>query len=482
MRTRLSLAVLLALSSTVWAQKPAMLQLMAPPTLVNCSPVTQSPCMSARITPVSSDGKPAPFVLPAPNDLTNLVTLSSSDGEIHPFYASVGAGPDAAQHGNVSLLVLDISGSMNQPSPGAASRYAALKSSVADFINGMQEGVDRIAIVPFESHDVVPTIQSAVYVTTKADALAQLNAMPSPAAKNNTALYQAIFTGVESLRREISSLAHDGHTAEGLQPHLIVMTDGKNEVMPGDDPQLLSGELGLQQAVAQVQASHLDVIGIGFGDREAIDTAAMQKLSKRFFYAADAGELLTALHSSRSAVSHEMQITWLLPESSRVALMGHDHQWNATFRTMDGASLQSAPIRWIAPATNAPTFTRLALAPELQALIQVHPSAESGWTMFVLHTLLFAAAFVAMLMLWFWVPRLIWGEQYAGMVPQRSKRWSNGTAVTSASSVQIRSIETPPSGFETNGAISVPVQRSASQTTQIQPRDEFSRTRLTFDR
>ncbi|MGO4213773.1 hypothetical protein AB4043_23510, partial [Terriglobus sp. YAF25] len=208
----------------------------------------------------------------------------------------------------------------------------------------------------------------------------------------------------------------------------------------------------------------------------------VQKLSKRFFYASDAGELLAALHSSRSAVSHEMQITWLLSESSRIALMGHDHQWNATFRTMDGASLQSAPIRWIAPATNAPTFTRLALAPELQALIQVHPSAESGWTMFVLHTLLFAAAFVAMLILWFWVPRLIWGEQYAGMVPQRSKRWSNGAAVTSASSVQIRSIETPPSGFETNGAVSVPIQRSASQTTQIQPRDEFSRTRLTFDR
>jgi hypothetical protein len=30
--------------------------------------------------------------------------------------------------------------------------------------------------------------------------------------------------------------------------------------------------------------------------------------------------------------------------------------------------------------------------------------------------------------------------------------------------------------------MSVPIQRSASQTTQIQPRDEFSRTRLTFDR
>ena len=304
--------------------RPVHLKITTAPSLVDCAPVTQVPCMAAGVTPVDEAGLPAPMNLPSNAELARHLRLRDEEREVTPFYASAGLGPDAMQHSNVALLLVDISGSMNQPAPGSTSRFAAVKDAIAQFIGGMQEGADRIAIVPFESHNVTPTIRSAVYATTKTDALAQLHALPLPANKNNTALYQAVFSGVQSLQEELSSLERQGHAGKELQPHLVVMTDGKNEVLPGDDPQLLNGELGLQQAAAQVGASHLDVIGVGFGDRTAIDAAALQHLSSRFFYAADATQLLAALHSSRSASSHEIQMMWLLPENNRLALMGRD--------------------------------------------------------------------------------------------------------------------------------------------------------------
>ena len=113
--------------------------------------------------------------------------------------------------------------------------------------------------------------------------MAQLKALPAPGKKNNTGLYQAVFSGEEALGNEVSALQRSGAT--DLQPHMVVMTDGKNEVMSGDDSQLLNGDLGLQQAAAQMQVSHIDTIGIGFGDPAAIDAAAMKRLSTRFLYA-----------------------------------------------------------------------------------------------------------------------------------------------------------------------------------------------------
>ncbi len=483
---RASVACLALVAGSLQAQqghetKAVRLKTTTAPALVDCAPVTQVPCMSAGVTPVDDNGAPAPVTLPPNAQLARAFTLRGGEREQTPFYASAGLGPDAMQHSNVALLLVDISGSMNQPAPGSASRFAAVKSAVSEFLNGMQEGTDRIAIVPFESHNVTPTIRSAVYATSKADALAQLNALPAPANKNNTALYQAVFSGVQSLREELSSLQREGHSSAELQPHLIVMTDGKNEVLPGDDPELLNGELGLQQAAAQVSTSHLDVIGIGFGDQKAIDTAALQRLSSRFFYASDANQLLAALHSSRSASSHEIHITWLLPENNRLALMGHDPEWTPELQLPGGKALPGDPVRLSGPATNAPLYSRKALPAELQALIAAQPPTDSGWSVVLIYYILALAACALVLMLWFWVPRLIWGERYLHAIPARSKRWAGERpAVTSASGVQIRSSSLP-AGFEGAAATSGVTQRSAAQTTQLQPRGEFSRTRLTFD-
>lgn len=359
------------------------------PVLVDCAPVTLSPCMSAVVTPAAATGMPAPVHLPAAAQLASAFRLTGSSGEVTPFYASAGIGPDAGDHTNVVLLIIDISGSMNQTVAGGQTRFEAARSAITQFLDGMQEGSDRVAIVPFESHNVVSTIRGAVFASHKADALAQLKALPAPGTRNNTALYQAVFSGEEALHNEIETLRHEGVSA-GVQPHLIVMTDGKNEVTPGDDALLLDGEHGLQQAAAQVQAAHMDTIGIGFGERTAIDTAALQRLSTRFFYAADAAQLLDALHVTRSAVSHAVTLTWLLPEASRVTLAGRDQQWVPTMRLEDGSVLTGEPLRLIMPATAPPVFDRKAGSGELDTLIATHPEVNSGWALVLTHGLLYA--------------------------------------------------------------------------------------------
>ena len=461
--------------------KPTSLHVVDAPRLVDCAPVSLSPCLSASLTPATAVGMPAPVKLPPASELAGAFRLTSPSGEVAPFFASAGSGPDAGDHTNVVLLVIDISGSMNQPVAGGETRFDAARSAIAQFLDGMQEGSDRVAIVPFESHNVVSTIRSAVFTTRKADALAQLKALPTPGAKNNTALYQAVFSGEDSLKNEVDQLRHAGAGATEIQPHLVVMTDGKNEVMAGDDPQLLNGDLGLQQASAQVQASHMDTIGIGFGERSAIDTAALQHLSTRFFYAADASQLLDALHVTRSATSRSITLTWLLPEQSRVALAGRDQQWVPTFHMEDGTLLTGEALRLLVPANAPPVFDRKAMPDELRALIALHPATDSGWTLLLTHGLLYLGGALLVLLLWFWVPRLIWGDRHL-QTPERTPRWSSDrSGVKAASGVQVRSSPPLPDGFSPEAQTS-PLQRSAAQTTQIQSRGEFSKTRLSFNR
>ena len=470
------------------AQRPApvvatALKTTSQPVLVDCAPVTMAPCMSMAFTAVDTAGAPAPVTFAPGKPLNQSISLISGDGaEITPFYATSGTGLDAGQHRNVVLLMIDISGSMKQPSPGSASRFAGVKSAIANYLDSMQEGSDEIAIVPFESHNVVSTIRSAVFSSRKADLLAQLNALPEPQPKNNTALYQAVFSGVDTMKSEMDTLAREGVKSTDLQPHLIVMTDGTNEVLPGDDQQLLNGPLGLQQAAAQVTSAHMDVVGVGFGDRAAIDAAALQRLSTRFLYAADADELLRALHGTRSARSHVLETTWLLDSSNRIALTGRDQVWTPNLTLEDGTVLRGAPLRMTMPATTAPLFTRVAAPAEFAALIATHPPTSSGWTVLLIHLLLFVIAGTLLLMLWFWIPRMVWG---AAELPAAPARWSGvatgeRSGITVASGVQIRKSSLP-AGFTAEPQTTGPLQRSPSQTTQVGTRPDGGRTRLDFD-
>jgi len=320
----------------------------------------------------------------------------------------------------------------------------------------------------------VPTIQAAVFTDKREEAMAQLKALPEPGPKNNTALFQAVFSGVQAMQTEMASLVKPGLTAADFQPRLIVMTDGKNEVAKGDDAELLDGPLGMQQAVAKVASSGFDVIGIGFGDRTQIDTEALQRLSKRIFLASTGDELAHILHATTPLRTSELQISFVSPWGDRFSLASKDPQFSIVLTLPDGRRLMSPLIRYTTPAMSAPLYQREASTEEMQALIDARPTTDSGWSAVLRGLLIFSGCGVLLLLLWFWIPRLIWGNEFAGdMALGVNRRWGKDSAVK-ASAVQLRTVANAPDGFDADQVLSKQ-QRSAAQITQVQPREGFAK-------
>nr|WP_246301735.1 vWA domain-containing protein [Granulicella arctica] len=448
------------------------------PMLVQCAPVSLVPCFSVVVTPADGTGKPVAVGLPSKDRLLQAMQVQSDGTAIAPFYVSSGSGSDASQRPNIVLIEVDISGSMNSPVSDGVSRFDAAQAAIAKYLESMQEGVDQIAIVPFESHHVVPTIQAAVFTGKRDEAMAQLKALPRPGTKNNTALYQAVYSGVQSMQTEMATLVKPGTVAADFQPRVIVMTDGKNEVMKGDDADLLDGPLGMQQAVAKVASSGLDVVGIGFGDRSGIDTEALQKLSKRVFMAATGDELAQIFRNTTPLKTSALQVTFLSPWTDRPSLASRDPQFGLTLTLPDGRRLMSPLVRYTAPAMGTPLYERQASPEEMQALIATRPSANSGWDAVLRSLLVFGGCGVVLLLLWFWIPRLIWGNQYAGNLASvgAGRRWGKDAGVK-ASAVQMRTVANAPDGFDAD-QVRAKQQRSPGQVTQVQPRGEVSKARI----
>ena len=457
------------------AVPPAALRMTEPLSLRDCSPVTVSPCFTVGISPVDEKGAPIGVLLPPQDRLTKAISIQTSSGKLTPFYVRASAGASAIAHPNVVLIEMDISGSMNQEVSPGVSRFAAARRAIADYLASMQDGVDEVAIVPFESHHVVPTLQAAVFASKREQAIAQLQALPEPGAKNNTALYQAVFTGVDVLDGELARLEKGGASRSNITPQLIVMTDGKNEVSRGDDPALLDGPLGLEQSSAKVHAAGFDVVGIGFGNPSEIDADALRKSSTRFFLASDPLQLAQAFRSSTPLHPSALEVAFLAPGSDRQSLAACNSQFVISLHLLDGRTLVSPQVEYVPPAMAMPLYSGHISYEALQALAAFEPPAISGWSTVLRGLLVFAGLSVLLLLLWFWVPRIVWRGEWDGVTAKSAqRRWSKEPAVQ-ASGVQVRSA---PDGFGREAGEEAP-QRTAAQITQVRLRTDLTNTTST---
>lgn len=449
---------------------PTALRVTEPLSLKDCSPVTVTPCFTLSISPVDEKGVPAGVLLPPQDRLLKAVSIQTSGGTLSPFYVKASAGAAAIARPNIVLIEMDISGSMNSEVSPGISRLAAARQAIADYLATMQDGVDEIAIVPFESHHVVPTLQAAVFASKREQALAQLKALPDPGTKNNTALYQAVFTGVDVLNAELARLEKGGTSRANITPQLIVMTDGKNEVFHGDDQALLDGPLGLEQSSAKVRAAGFDVVGIGFGNPSDIDAEALRQLSTRFFLASDPLQLAKAFQSSTPAHPSTLDVAFLSPRSDRQSLAAQNAQFVVALRLLDGRSLASPSVEYLPPAMAMPLYGGHISYEALQALSAFEPPAISGWSTVLRGLLVFAGLGVVLLLLWFWVPRVIWRRDLDSLTTKSAQhRWSKELTVQ-ASGVQVRSA---PDGFGREAGVETQ-QRTAAQITQVRLRTDLS--------
>jgi hypothetical protein len=438
--------------------------------LVSCDPSTTKPCFRTAFNSVDAQGSPVDLNLPPAKDLHRQMKIKLDNQEIDTFFAVSQTGQTKALRGRLALILVDISGSMNIKLPSGRTRFQTAQEAIEQFLQGFDSSVDRVAIVPFESHNVVSQIKAAQFATNKADALLQIQSLSTPQPRNNTGLYSAVVLGLQVLAQEA------GNAARSPETLLIVMTDGKNEVYKGDDAGLLDGPAGLQQASNAVQTSGSQVIGIGFGDPASIDAAALRQLSTKFYMADNLDRLKQAFSFARTLQTNRIVATFAAPVDDRTSLEGRTYHISAMLNLPDGRHLESAERIWAAPEMSVPSFDGKCDTDELKAALQIVP-VTGNWLTMLRPVLVFFGLGTLLLVLWFWVPRLVWPEQYIGTFTTQNSgmRWANKSQLWSKSRAARPSRPAPP-GFETkrDGAAAPP--RVPGERTVVQP--DFSKSRL----
>jgi hypothetical protein len=273
---------LIAVGATMSCAQSGHLEFVDRVRMVNCDPSVTKPCFRMKFNVVDDHGSPLGLDLSNSKTLPSQVVVNVDNEKIQPFFVSAEGGNTKTERGRITLIIVDISGSMNHKLSTGKTRFQTAQDALEQSLEGFDPSVDRIAIVPFESHNVEQQIAGAVFARSKEAAIAQIESLTVPQAKNNTALYSAVAFGLHALAKEASS-----SVSTNPETLMVVMTDGKNEVLKGDDDGLLDGPSGLQQAARAVQTSGTDVIGVGFGDEGLVDESALRQISTKTYMAAN---------------------------------------------------------------------------------------------------------------------------------------------------------------------------------------------------
>jgi hypothetical protein len=470
----MALHLLLASASIVGTLHAADASLVpaSRPQLISCDPASKTPCFRLRLNILDGSRQPLALQLPNPTNLARSLVVNVNGQDIVPFYADAGStSASNIPRTRIALVLIDVSGSMNRSLATGQTRFEAARKAAQRFLDGFVDGVDQVAFVPFQSRDVVQTIENAKFATSKADAEQQISLLPAPQAKNNTALYSAVVAGVDLLKRAIGSL---GRPADAL---MITMTDGENDVGGrSDDPGLLTGEQGLESAQARVQNAGLESITIGFGDRDSIDQRALQLLGTKTYMAQGVDELERAFGTTRTLLNDRLTLTFSSPSSDRASLAGQTLTMNVALRLPAGVTVRSIPIIWTTPQLGVPPYEGRCEAPETAAVLRTTAAEVTGWGTVVRPLIIVLSYSALFLILWFWVPQLIWpGREIAGLHSiHHRRRWSNTPARTSVR----RPVVNTPVGFGSNDGPPLSPRNPADATVIHVPASDTSRSRL----
>jgi len=459
----------MAIGSLVFAQQ-ASLQFAEKPRMISCD-LANGPCFRLKFNIIDAKGTPALVELPAQDQLPGSLTIHMGEKTATPYFVSTDSdGKRGAVRPRVAMVLIDVSGSMNTRLRAGQTRFEAAKAAAAIFLNGFEEGADRLAVVPFGSQRVQEVIRSGRFATTKERALQEIYDLPTPAPNTNTALYSAIDEALNVLSRATREVPGSPESV------LIVMTDGKNDVRAGDDPGLLTGAEGLRAVARKVQDSDIPVHAIGFGNKDEIDETALRRIGTKYEMTEDPEDLKRLFTVARALLNSRIRVTFESPWPDRTSLGGRSFPFTADLRLASGEALHSNEATLSTPQMGVPAFEGKCDEAEARALL-VRPKLPNttGWLgMTVLRPIVvFAGLGILLLILWFGLPRLLWPDRFQqDTAALRPDRWVAGTRVETAAYRR-----KPPPGFDKRrgGA----PDRAPSDKTIVSPRDQFTtRTRL----
>jgi hypothetical protein len=307
--------------------------------------------------------------------------------------ALVAVGRRAAGRGTMPaariLVLVDVSGSMKSD-----FRFVYTLSALRFFLNQLDSlpaGVARVAVAAFGSRGVRQGIAAARFVPPDS-VRGQVDAIRAPD-RENTGLFSAIQAGIERLETELSA------AGDPNRGHLVVITDGNNQVLAGDDPGLLDGQGGLATAAAAVSESRaiVTIIGIGNLNRGALETLAGER--GRVALVTDAqfklsGELSAVKDLLASAWEVAVPMAWSRED------LGRSFGVVRTRLVAGGGQFQTGAFAWVPPLVALPAFVG-ALGGVSTDQAVAAPRLDGRWV-------LAAMLAVSLLFLWWLVPNRIW--------------------------------------------------------------------------
>src|SRR5262249_53442704 len=185
-----SYVVALVLTSISWIAEPPTTSGQAPSLalrkagaveLLQLKEGDSRPFFRVTLNIVNPDGSLAELEMPSdPVRLKQAIRITAGGESAEVVYVASPTQSATRQVKRDALLVVDISGSMNKKMDGQRTRFQAAKDAAKFLLRDFQEGVDSIAIVPFESHQVRDRIKGASFASTRQEAEAQIDSLPSP--------------------------------------------------------------------------------------------------------------------------------------------------------------------------------------------------------------------------------------------------------------------------------------------------------------
>ena len=153
---------------------------------------------------------------------------------------------------------------------------------------------------------------------------------------------------------------------------------------------------------------------IGLGDRS----------EKPFFANVPAGP------SSPTVEAKEIVATFASPWPDRASLEARTIHFRVRMKLPAGEELESDETAWYSPEMGKPVFDGRCDAQEGEVLLR---SSFAGggkpWLSMTRPVLVFAGCGVALLILWFWVPPLIWRNGYADVIAEKERaRWAGAAS------------------------------------------------------
>lgn len=393
------------------------------------------PAIFAKLQFLSTDGTSEKVQLPAKaEELKKIIKVTGVKSALQRkakegfkvIYASAPAKESDSLEKLDVMLLFDVSGSM-AAIEGNTTRFESSVNAARALLRNYKPGF-RIAIAPFDSYDVKSRIENATFAESAEQAEAQLNNMRtmfnsrSPAEHNkaNTALYNSVSYALDRLK-----------TRQQKDParrySLFVLTDGKDFVKAGDDPQVLTAQVTLDVATEKVRQFQGEVFAIGVG--AGVNPADLKKLSgdrpndQRYFPVTSPSTLEGVLTKTKESFSENLSIIFLPPYKSYREL-GSEMEFNVEVTV--GNKSYKGIIPWRSRSVTAAVpdgkLSEKVSSTEDRNLIFSslgEQTSSFNWQDILKLFGKLAALSLILAGFWFLVPRLVWPGPSLPSLPQR---------------------------------------------------------------